>query len=50
MYQSGNACVNRHLEAYLLKGRVPARDASCAPRREPEPQTAERAARPAEAL
>ncbi|QQC91945.1 alpha/beta hydrolase [Streptomyces alfalfae] len=46
----GNACVNRHLEAYLLKGRVPARDASCAPRREPEPQTAERAARPAEAL
>ncbi|GAB3168655.1 hypothetical protein GCM10027162_06310 [Streptomyces incanus] len=31
-----NACVNGHLEAYLLTGRVPARRASCAPRPEPE--------------
>ncbi|MFF7729317.1 alpha/beta hydrolase [Streptomyces sp. NPDC008001] len=30
-----NRCVNRHLEAYLLEGAVPARDAKCAPRREP---------------
>ncbi|MFF8997290.1 alpha/beta hydrolase [Streptomyces achromogenes] len=35
-----NACVNGHLHAYLLEGRVPARHASCAPRRPP-------AARPA---
>ncbi|GGU47727.1 alpha/beta hydrolase [Streptomyces daghestanicus] len=32
-----NACVNRHLEAYLLEGRLPARDASCAPRPAPVP-------------
>ncbi|CAL9616649.1 alpha/beta hydrolase [Streptomyces griseomycini] len=32
-----NACVNGHLEAYLLEGRVPGRRASCAPRPEPEP-------------
>ncbi|CAL9290782.1 alpha/beta hydrolase [Streptomyces sp. SudanB182_2057] len=31
-----NACVNGHLYAYLLEGRVPARHASCAPRRPPE--------------
>uniref|UniRef100_UPI0015F00B35 alpha/beta hydrolase n=1 Tax=Streptomyces sp. WELS2 TaxID=2749435 RepID=UPI0015F00B35 len=30
-----NACVNGHLYAYLLEGRVPARHASCAPRRPP---------------
>ncbi|MFC5656098.1 alpha/beta hydrolase [Streptomyces nogalater] len=30
-----NACVNGHLHAYLLQGRVPARHASCAPRRPP---------------
>ncbi|WP_030338736.1 alpha/beta hydrolase [Streptomyces sp. NRRL S-1022] len=30
-----NKCVNGHLEAYLLEGRVPARHASCAPRPEP---------------
>ncbi|MFF7359392.1 alpha/beta fold hydrolase [Streptomyces sp. NPDC008125] len=30
-----NACVNGHLETYLLTGRVPARDAECAPHREP---------------
>ncbi len=35
-----NACVNSHLEAYLLDGRLPARDASCAPREEPEPRPA----------
>ncbi|MFG3074637.1 alpha/beta hydrolase [Streptomyces sp. NPDC048225] len=35
-----NACVNGHLEAYLLEGRLPARDASCAPRPEPEPREA----------
>jgi pimeloyl-ACP methyl ester carboxylesterase len=33
-----NACVNGHLEAYLLAGRLPARDASCAPRPAPEPR------------
>ncbi|PWJ05901.1 protease [Streptomyces sp. NWU49] len=33
-----NACVNGHLEAYLLEGRVPGRHASCAPRPEPEPR------------
>ncbi|GAA2246876.1 protease [Streptomyces ruber] len=32
-----NACVNAHLEAYLLEGRVPERGASCAPRPEPRP-------------
>ncbi|MFF7370624.1 alpha/beta hydrolase [Streptomyces tricolor] len=30
-----NACVNGYLDAYLLEGRVPARHASCAPRRLP---------------
>ncbi|MEV5347090.1 alpha/beta hydrolase [Streptomyces achromogenes] len=30
-----NACVNGHLHAYLLEGRVPARHTSCAPRRPP---------------
>ncbi|GGW38712.1 alpha/beta hydrolase [Streptomyces griseoloalbus] len=33
-----NACVNGHLEAYLLTGRVPGRRASCAPHPEPEPR------------
>ncbi len=32
-----NSCVNGHLEAYLLKGRVPGRHASCAPHPEPGP-------------
>lgn len=32
-----NACVNGHLEAYLLEGRVPGRRASCAPHPEPAP-------------
>ncbi|MFG3658408.1 alpha/beta hydrolase [Streptomyces sp. NPDC047706] len=32
-----NACVNAHVDAYLLDGRLPARRASCAPRPEPEP-------------
>ncbi|MDG9728635.1 alpha/beta hydrolase [Streptomyces sp. DH41] len=49
-----NACVNGHLEAYLLDGRLPARDASCAPRPAPEPRSAPepragRAAKPAAA-
>ncbi|GGY02332.1 alpha/beta hydrolase [Streptomyces minutiscleroticus] len=32
-----NACVNAHLEAYLLEGGLPARRADCAARAEPEP-------------
>ncbi|MEG3626963.1 alpha/beta hydrolase [Streptomyces poriticola] len=32
-----NACVNGHLEAYLLEGRLPAWDATCAPRPAPKP-------------
>ncbi|MFE3636820.1 alpha/beta hydrolase [Streptomyces sp. NPDC059168] len=32
-----NGCVNRHLDGYLLEGRVPARHAACAPRPEPRP-------------
>ncbi|MEV5873150.1 alpha/beta hydrolase [Streptomyces sp. NPDC052101] len=30
-----NKCVNEHLDAYLLEGRVPVRRASCAPHEEP---------------
>ncbi|MFF3330855.1 alpha/beta hydrolase [Streptomyces sp. NPDC002888] len=30
-----NACVNGHLEAYLLEGRLPGRHAACEPRAEP---------------
>ncbi|MFE7976069.1 alpha/beta hydrolase [Streptomyces shenzhenensis] len=33
-----NPCVNAHLEAYLLEGRVPGRHAACAPRPEPRPK------------
>ncbi|CAM5343303.1 alpha/beta hydrolase [Streptomyces aurantiogriseus] len=32
-----NRCVNGHLEAYLLEGRLPVRRASCAPHPEPKP-------------
>ncbi|MGW0878230.1 alpha/beta hydrolase [Streptomyces sp. NPDC002671] len=32
-----NKCVNAHMEAYLLEGRVPERHASCAGRPEPKP-------------
>ncbi|MFJ3641381.1 alpha/beta hydrolase [Streptomyces sp. NPDC090108] len=32
-----NACVNAHLDAYLLEGRLPARRAACGPRTEPLP-------------
>jgi pimeloyl-ACP methyl ester carboxylesterase len=32
-----NKCVNAHLDAYLLEGRLPARHASCAPHPEPRP-------------
>ncbi|KOG30587.1 alpha/beta hydrolase [Streptomyces resistomycificus] len=33
-----NPCVNGHVDAYLLQGRLPARRAACAPRPEPEPK------------
>ncbi|MER5298612.1 alpha/beta hydrolase [Streptomyces lasiicapitis] len=39
-----NACVNGHLDAYLLEGRLPVRRAACAPHREPEPLSGARAA------
>lgn len=39
-----NKCVNGHMEAYLLEGRLPVRRAACAPHKEPEPQTGKRAA------
>ncbi|QEU91170.1 alpha/beta hydrolase [Streptomyces kanamyceticus] len=32
-----NKCVNGHLDAYLLEGRLPVRHAECAPHREPKP-------------
>ncbi|MFG2606180.1 alpha/beta hydrolase [Streptomyces sp. NPDC048514] len=32
-----NSCINAHLDAYLLRGRLPARHASCAPHPEPKP-------------
>ncbi|MFF5984288.1 alpha/beta hydrolase [Streptomyces olindensis] len=35
-----NACVNGHMEAYLLDGRLPGRRAECAPHAEPEPAPA----------
>ncbi|MFE0178385.1 alpha/beta hydrolase, partial [Streptomyces sp. NPDC059002] len=34
-----NQCINGHLDAYLLEGRLPVRRAACAPHREPEPLT-----------
>lgn len=34
-----NACVNRHVERYLLTGQVPGRHASCGPRQEPAATT-----------
>lgn len=39
-----NQCINGHLDAYLLQGRLPVRRAACAPHREPEPLTGERSA------
>ncbi|GHI02380.1 protease [Streptomyces cellostaticus] len=33
-----NTCVNGHLDAYLLVGRLPGRRASCAPHPEPKPE------------
>ncbi|MGH4032263.1 alpha/beta hydrolase [Actinomycetota bacterium Odt1-20B] len=39
-----NSCINGHLDAYLLEGRLPVRRAACAPHREPEPLSGERAA------
>ncbi|MFF8653917.1 alpha/beta hydrolase [Streptomyces huasconensis] len=38
-----NRCVNGHLEAYLLEGRLPVRRAACAPHKKPLPHSAERA-------
>jgi pimeloyl-ACP methyl ester carboxylesterase len=35
-----NQCVNAHLDAYLLEGRLPQRRAACAGRPEPKPETA----------
>ncbi|WP_151480264.1 alpha/beta hydrolase [Streptomyces albicerus] len=32
-----NACINAHLDAYLLEGRLPTRRATCAPHKEPSP-------------
>ena len=44
-----NKCVNAHVDAYLLEGRLPGRRASCEGRPQPEPQRAEdrKAERPA---
>ncbi|AWK11820.1 protease [Streptomyces spongiicola] len=39
-----NACVNGHMEAYLLTGRTPVRRASCAPHPQPDPVSLERRA------
>ncbi|MGW5474037.1 alpha/beta hydrolase [Streptomyces chartreusis] len=36
-----NACVNGHIDAYLLEGRLPARHASCEGHPEPKPQRAD---------
>ncbi|MFD6420684.1 alpha/beta hydrolase [Streptomyces sp. NPDC060198] len=38
-----NACVDGHLETYLLTGRVPEEDVACAPHREPNPVSLNRA-------
>ncbi|GAB7105112.1 alpha/beta hydrolase [Streptomyces phaeofaciens JCM 4814] len=47
-----NRCVNSHLDAYLLEGRLPVRRAACAPHTEPRPadgsaEPANRTVRPA---
>ncbi|GAA2669989.1 alpha/beta hydrolase [Streptomyces lunalinharesii] len=41
-----NACVNAHVEAYLLRGKVPGHRVYCAPRPEPVPGQPLRRARP----
>ncbi|MYR41053.1 alpha/beta hydrolase, partial [Streptomyces sp. SID5910] len=33
-----DTCVDGRLEAYLLDGRLPARDTTCAPRPAPQPR------------
>jgi pimeloyl-ACP methyl ester carboxylesterase len=43
-----NRCVNGHLEAYLLEGRLPGRRAACAPHPEPVPAAGSRKAPAAE--
>ncbi|MEU8566768.1 alpha/beta hydrolase [Streptomyces pathocidini] len=42
--EGANACVNRHFEAYLLRGETPGRHTSCGPHPEPEPEMDETAA------
>lgn len=46
-----NPCVNSHVDAYLLEGRLPVRRAACAPHPEPKPKPSahsrKKAARPA---
>ncbi|MEJ8660486.1 MULTISPECIES: alpha/beta hydrolase [Streptomyces] len=39
-----NACVNGHMETYLLTGRTPVRRASCAPHPQPDPVSLDRRA------
>ncbi len=41
-----NACVNKHLETYLLTGATPVRRAVCAPHREPNPVSLDERALP----
>lgn len=41
-----NACVNKHMETYLLTGRTPVRRAACAPHPEPNPVSLDRRALP----
>ncbi|MEU3084675.1 alpha/beta hydrolase [Streptomyces albidoflavus] len=42
-----NACVNRHVEAYLIDGKLPARSTDCAARPAPEPEAQEAGSRAA---
>ncbi|MFJ2739963.1 alpha/beta hydrolase [Streptomyces sp. NPDC087440] len=41
-----NACVNSHMETYLLTGKTPVRRAACAPHREPNPVSLDERALP----
>ncbi|MFI0976579.1 alpha/beta hydrolase [Streptomyces sp. NPDC021093] len=41
-----NACVNKHMETYLLTGKTPVRRAACAPHQEPNPVSLDRHALP----
>ncbi|MCD9873033.1 alpha/beta hydrolase [Streptomyces guryensis] len=42
-----NRCVNGYLDAYLLEGRLPVQQASCAPHAEPNPATTDGRSHPA---